>query len=36
LVCAGQKCSLPIIDPQRILAAAAAAGGSEVSPLPPR
>jgi uncharacterized protein YyaL (SSP411 family) len=36
LVCAGQKCSLPIIDPQQILAAAAAAGGSEVSPLPPR
>jgi uncharacterized protein len=29
LVCAGQKCSLPIIDPQQILPAAALAGGSE-------
>jgi hypothetical protein len=29
LVCAGQTCSLPITKPQLILAAAAAAGGSE-------
>jgi uncharacterized protein YyaL (SSP411 family) len=35
LVCAGQTCSLPILDPRQILAAAAAAGGSEARPLPP-
>jgi uncharacterized protein YyaL (SSP411 family) len=32
LVCAGQKCSVPITDPQQILEAAAAAG--EAQPLP--
>jgi uncharacterized protein len=33
LVCAGQKCSLPITDPQQIIAAATAVDGSEVGPL---
>jgi uncharacterized protein len=32
LVCAGQTCSLPIIDPQQILTAAAIAGGGETTP----
>ncbi len=32
LVCAGQKCSLPITDPHQLIAAAAA--GSEVRPFP--
>jgi uncharacterized protein len=32
LVCAGQTCSLPIADPQQILAAAAVAGGGAVRP----
>jgi uncharacterized protein len=35
LVCAGQKCSLPIIDPQQILTAAAVAGGGEAVAAPP-
>jgi len=34
LVCAGQKCSLPITDPEQLIAAAAAMGASEVRPLP--
>jgi len=33
LVCSGQKCSLPLTDPQQLMAAIAAAGG-EVRPLP--
>jgi uncharacterized protein YyaL (SSP411 family) len=33
LVCSGQKCSLPVTDPQQLMAAIAAAGG-EVRPLP--
>jgi uncharacterized protein len=33
LVCAGQKCSLPITDPHQLMATAAAIGGSEVRPL---
>jgi uncharacterized protein len=32
LVCAGQTCSLPIADPQQILAAAASVGGGAVRP----
>jgi hypothetical protein len=28
LVCAGQKCSLPITDPHQLIATAAAVGGS--------
>jgi uncharacterized protein YyaL (SSP411 family) len=34
LVCAGQKCSLPITDPHQLAATAAAFGGGEVRPLP--
>jgi uncharacterized protein YyaL (SSP411 family) len=34
LVCAGQKCSLPVTDPQQLIATAAAFGGGEVRPLP--
>ncbi len=34
LVCAGQKCSLPITDPHQLIATAAAFGGGEVRPLP--
>jgi uncharacterized protein len=34
LVCAGQKCSLPVTDPQQLMAAAAAMGASEVRPSP--
>jgi uncharacterized protein YyaL (SSP411 family) len=34
LVCAGQKCSLPITDPHQLIATAAAFGGVEVRPLP--
>jgi uncharacterized protein YyaL (SSP411 family) len=34
LVCAGQKCSLPITNPEQLIAAAAAMGASEVRPLP--
>jgi uncharacterized protein YyaL (SSP411 family) len=34
LVCAGQKCSLPITSPEQLIAAAAAMGASEVHPLP--
>jgi uncharacterized protein len=34
LVCAGQKCSLPIIDPQQILTAATIAGGGEAVAVP--
>ena len=34
LVCAGQKCSLPVTDPQQLIATAAAFGGGEVQPLP--
>jgi uncharacterized protein YyaL (SSP411 family) len=33
LVCAGQKCSLPITDPHQLVAAAAAIGGSGGRPL---
>ena len=32
LVCAGQKCSLPITDPSQLIATAAAIAGSEVRP----
>ncbi len=34
LVCAGQKCSLPITDPHQLIATAAAFGDGEVRPLP--
>jgi uncharacterized protein len=34
LVCAGQKCSLPITDPDQLLAAATAIGETEVKPFP--
>ncbi|HSV23137.1 MAG TPA: thioredoxin domain-containing protein [Xanthobacteraceae bacterium] len=34
LVCAGQKCSLPVTEPQQLMAAMAAADGSEIRPLP--
>jgi uncharacterized protein YyaL (SSP411 family) len=34
LVCAGQKCSLPITDPHQLIATTAAFGGGEVRPLP--
>jgi uncharacterized protein YyaL (SSP411 family) len=34
LVCAGAKCSLPVTDPQQLMAAVTAARGGVVSPLP--
>jgi uncharacterized protein len=34
LVCAGAKCSLPVTDPQQLMAAVTAARGGAVSPLP--
>ena len=34
LVCAGATCSLPVTDPQQLMAAVTAARGSAVSPLP--
>ena len=36
LVCAGEKCSLPVTDPQQLMAAVAAAGGTAVLPVPGR
>jgi uncharacterized protein YyaL (SSP411 family) len=34
LVCAGQKCSLPVTDPDQLVATAAAFGAAEIPPLP--